>query len=128
MKNLNSGQNLMDNQKYKSYHLNDEKPTIHKINVWNCDSTHCFLYMSCDICRYHDRCLHTKHKNEICTVAPKVEKLFSKFIYGRVSSFASDEFYIDEKFSKRRDITQFKEIVKFLRMKYIKDPNENVRN
>jgi hypothetical protein len=72
--------------------------------------------------------LHTKHKNEICTVAPKVEKLFSKFIYGSVSSFASDEFYIDEKFSKRRDITQFKETVKFLRMKYIKDPNENVRD
>ena len=118
----------MDETEYKSYHLNDEKPTIHKINIWDANAERLFLYMSCDICRYHNRCLHTKHKNEICTVAPKIEKLFSKFIYGRVSSFVSDEFYIDAKFSKRRDITQFKEIVKFLRMKYIKDPNENVRN
>lgn len=118
----------MDETEYKSYHLNDEKPTIHKINVWNSDSTYCFLFMDCEICRYHDRCLNIKHKNKICTVVPKIEKLFTKFIYGRVSSFMSDEFYIDEKYNKQRDITKFKETAKFLRMKYIKDKNKNVRS
>ncbi len=118
----------MDKEKYKSYHLNDEKPTIHKINIWDANAERLFLYMSCDICRYHDRCLHTKHKNEICTVAPKIEKLFNEFLVGRVSSFASDEFYIDKKYSRPWHINRFKETVKFLRMKYIKDPKENVRD
>ncbi|MBR5904791.1 MAG: hypothetical protein IKZ49_04675 [Alphaproteobacteria bacterium] len=111
----------MEQPRYKSYHL--EKPTIHKINIWNYEATHCFLYMSCDICKNKNKCLHIKHKSEICVVAPKIDKLLSNFCVARVSGFTSDEFYIDKKYIKHSHIERFKETAKFLRMKYIVDDN-----
>lgn len=114
----------MEKEQYKSY---NQGKTIHKISIWNHDASRTFLYMSCEICRYNNRCKDIKHKSDICTVAQKTEKLFSDFLYGRVSSFLSDEFFIDKKYTGHSKIEKFKKIVKYLRMKYILDPNENAR-
>ena len=110
--------------KYKSYHLG--KPTLHKINVWDAGAEHLYLYMSCNMCKYKNYCLDKKHKQEDCFVVPKLDAIFSEFLIGRVSSFLSDEFYIDQKYNKLLYINQFKKAIKKIGKQFIK--KENVRD
>ena len=108
----------MENKHYKSYHM--EEPTVHRVNVFNLNSQYRYLFIHCERCKFYNRCLNIKHKREICLVAKKTEELLMPFTQARVSSFLSDEFYIQAK-SKHTD--NLKRIFKFLRMKYVTDQN-----
>ncbi len=96
-------------------------PTIHKIELCAFDDWYTFLYISCKICKYQEKCENIKHKSEICIVAQKLEKVVGPISYCRVASFMKDEFYI-----KRNHLKTIKDTAKFFRMKYIID-DENVR-
>ena len=109
----------MESEQYKSYRT---EPTIHKIEVRAFDEPCTYLYVSCKICKYQEKCAKVKHKSEICVVAGKLNKIIGPISYCRVSSFLTDEFYV-----KRNHTKTLKETAKFFRMKYIVE-NENVRS
>lgn len=113
----NWGQSLMDNQENKSY---GSKPTVHKVNVFHFHTLYRFFNISCETCKKQHKCHDIDHKREICAVAKAAEKLLVPFTIGNVSSFTSDDFYIATQENSIADSVNFKEIFKFLTMKYMK--------
>ena len=98
-----------DNKKYKIKY--------HTVNIFHKDSFFRFWHISCKNCFLQSYCEPIKHKREICAVADDVEKNLVKFIRGHVASFASNDFYVQTK-NSRRDILP---ILNHLMKKYVKD-------
>ena len=108
----------MENEKYKSYKMDE---TVHNVNVFHIYSKYRFLHISCKNCKLEDNCRNIKHKREICVVAKDAENRFNPFLYGHVSCFASDDFYICGKHQKSE--VYIKKMVQILLEKYSKDQN-----
>lgn len=100
------------------------KPISHKVVIFHWDLPRVLLKISCDTCKHEHRCHNLEHKRDNCIVSKATEKLIGPFVRATVSGFVSEEFYIDGKYSSFKDKEQFKNIFKFLRMKYVK---KNVR-
>lgn len=104
----------MEKEYTKTYRT---EPTFHKVNVFHIETSYRFLHISCEECKLQHKCFDTQHKREICNVARNTEKLLLPFTLGHVYSFVSDEFYV---LIKQQQQEELKQILKFLRMKYMK--------
>ena len=102
----------MDNQ---SKHL-----IAHKVVVFHWNTPHVLLKISCNNCKLEHKCHDIEHKRDNCAVSKATEKLIGPFTRATVSGFVSEEFYIDGRYSSFRHKENFKNIFKFLRMKYVK--------
>ena len=89
----------MGKENYKYYKMDE---TVHNVNVFHIYSRYRFLHISCKNCKLQDNCHNIKHKREICVVAKDAENRFNPFLYGRVSCFASDDFYLNSKSHQRQ--------------------------
>ena len=101
--------------------------TVHKINIWSFDASQCFFYMSCNMCKFRNKCKEKKHKQETCNVAITAEKILQHLLCGHVSGFVADEFFIDKKFNSSESIKKLRKTASFLRTKYIRD-TQNVKS
>lgn len=72
----------------------EEKPTLHKVNVFHAINFHRFLRVSCDTCKLKKQCEPIRHKREICELSKHIEIYLEKFISGKVSGFIGEEFYV----------------------------------
>ena len=103
--------------KQKKYYRTE--PSCHAVNVFHKDSFYRFLNISCKSCVLQSECEQIKHKREICKVADETEKLLIDFTTGRVSSFISDDFYINSNRKKQLLLPIFHSILN----KYSKERN-----
>ena len=90
--------------------------TEHTVSVFHLYTSHKFLKIKCTNCKNKDLCSDTKHKREICVVAKKATEALKKYTHGRVSSFASDEFYVCV--DKNRDKKNLGNIIHKIKMEY----------
>lgn len=106
----------MENKYAKYYKV---APTFHTVNVFNKDFFYRLFRISCFNCSLMSVCEPVKHKQNICTLANDVEKHLDKIITARVSSFFSDDFYIDSD----QDKQILPQVLRILLKKYSKEKN-----
>ncbi len=87
------------------------------VNIFHIDTFYRFWHISCQNCFLGPKCAQKTRKRESCVVADDAEKNLIKFIRGHVVSFASNDFYVQTK-NSRRDILP---ILNHLMKKYAKD-------
>lgn len=104
----------MEKEHIRSYRT---EPTIHNVNVFHMQTSYRFFHLSCENCKLHLRCHDIKHKREICSAAKKAENILIHFTRAKISSFASDDFYV--LFNKKNE-QELNKILKFLQMKFMK--------
>ncbi|MBR5354567.1 MAG: hypothetical protein IK122_00385 [Alphaproteobacteria bacterium] len=92
----------MDKNKQKSQTSCWLETGSHTVNIFHIHTFYRFLKICCPCCSLQSQCTKEKHKREACVVASEAERLLGKFVFGRVSSFASDDFYLDSKSHQRQ--------------------------
>lgn len=96
----------MENQ--NKFHKYRNKTSEHKVNVFHIHSLYRFFHISCKNCVLKTQCKPIKHKREACEIADEAHELLTQCTVGHVSSFASDDFYIqsDKQKSKIERVLQ----------------------
>ena len=88
----------------------EEKPTLHKVNVFHAITLYRFLHVCCETCKLQSQCESIAHKQ--CKVSKSVEKTLEPFISAKVSGFIGEEFYIKSNGKKQEMERKIKSILR----------------
>lgn len=99
--------------------------TFHRVNILDLYTSYIYLHTSCEVCKMYDMCRDINYKSEVCKVAAKTQRILGPFLQGHVDAFAVDEFYVDVRHRKYKEIKNFESTVAFLRKLFLE--NNNVR-
>ena len=111
----------MDEQGKKIYVMD---PLTHYINVVHLYSNYHYMKIMCPVCKFRDLCAPVKHKREICAVSQRVEHIFGRRIRAKLSSFASDDFYLSTNKSNQAEQEYVANAIKQIQNEYVINKHE----